>query len=74
MKCPVPDCKGYLVIQTRHSDMHPFIACSNYYVAQHPERECSYTESLTSAEIERLKAHELTEREVIEQHYRNKAE
>lgn len=72
MKCPRADCKGVLVIQRRHSDSHPFIACSDYYIKGKPDDGCTYTEDLTDREIQLLKFGELTDREVIELHYRNK--
>lgn len=74
MNCPISDCKGTLVIQYRHSDLHPFIACSNYYVKGKPDIGCTYTEDLTDREIQLLKSRELTEREVIDLHFRNKAD
>lgn len=72
MNCPNQDCKGTLVIQHRHSDLRPFVACSNYYVKGKPDICCTYTEDLTEREIQLLKSGELTDKEVIELHYRNK--
>lgn len=74
MKCPRPDCKGFLYIQHRHSDMRPFIACTDYYIKGKPDDGCAYTESLTNREVELYKSKELTDKEVIELHYRIKGE